>query len=71
MIMMSQVKKIITLQYECDKTFFDECEFAAWAKGKWCHDTRQENVFRTSIVRNFISRGTKMRISVREACVNL
>ena len=29
MIMMSQVKKIITLQYECDKTFFDECEFAA------------------------------------------
>ena len=25
--------------------------------------------FRTSIVRNFISRGVKMRISAREACV--
>ena len=29
----------------------------------------QENVFRTSIVRNFILRGMKMRISAREACV--
>ena len=28
-----------------------------------------ENVFRTSMVRNFISRGVKMRISARAACV--
>ena len=31
--------------------------------------TRQENVFSTSIVRNFISRGIKMRISAHEACI--
>ena len=29
----------------------------------------KKTFFRTSIVRNFISRGVKMRISVREACV--
>ena len=29
----------------------------------------KETFFRTSIVRNFISRGVKMRISAREACV--
>ena len=32
-----------------------------------CKHTRQENVFRMSIVRNFISRGVTMRISAREA----
>ena len=31
--------------------------------------TRQENVFRTSIEWNFISRDVKMRIFAREACV--
>ena len=29
----------------------------------------KKTFFRTSIVRNFISRGVKMRISAREACV--
>ena len=58
-----------TLRYECDETFSDECEFAARAEGELCNHTCQENVFRTSIVRNFISRGVKMRISAREACV--
>ena len=58
-----------TLCYECDETFSDECEFAARAEGEWCNHTCQENVFRTSIVRNFISRSVKMRISAREACV--
>ena len=58
-----------TLRYECDETFSDECEFAARAEGEWCNHTCQESVFRTSIVRNFISRGVKMRISAREACV--
>ena len=29
----------------------------------------KKTFFRTSIVRNFISRGVKMRISEREACV--
>ena len=58
-----------TLRYECDETFSDECEFAARAEGEWCNHTCQQNVFRTSIVRNFISRGVKMRISAREACV--
>ena len=48
-----------TLRYECDETFYDECDYI----------THQEKVFRTSIVRNFISRGVKMRISAREACV--
>ena len=60
-----------TLRYECDETFSDECEFAARAEGEWCNHTCQENVFRTSILRNFISRGVKMRISAREACVRL
>ena len=58
-----------TLRYECDETFSDECEFAARAEGEWCNHTCQENVFRTSIVRSFISRGAKMRISARETCV--
>ena len=58
-----------TLRYECDETFSDECEFAARAEGEWCNHTCRENVFRTSIVRNFISRGVKMQISAREACV--
>ena len=58
-----------TLRYECDETFSDECELAARAEGEWYNHTCQENVFRTSIVRNFISRGVKMRISAREACV--
>ena len=40
-----------TLRYECDETVSDECEFVK--------NTCQENVFRTSIVRNFISRGVK------------
>ena len=31
----------------------------------------KKTFFRTSIVRNFISRGVKMRISAREACVKL
>ena len=48
-----------TLRYECDETFCDECELTARAEGEWCNDTRRENVFRTSIVRNFISRGVK------------
>ena len=48
-----------TLRYECDETFSDECEFAARAEGEWWNHTCQENVFRTSIVRNFISRGVK------------
>ena len=48
-----------TLRYECDETFSDEFEFAARAEGEWCNHTCQENVFRTSIVRNFISRGVK------------
>ena len=50
---------ISTLRYECDETFYDECEFAARAEGESCNHTCQENVFRTSIVRNFISRGVK------------
>ena len=29
----------------------------------------KKTFFRTSVVRNFISRGVKMRISAREACV--
>ena len=33
-----------TLRYECDETFSDECEFAAWAEGEWCNHTCQENV---------------------------
>ena len=45
-----------TLRYECDATFSNECEFAARAEGEWCNHT-------------FISRGVKMRISAREACV--
>ena len=59
-----------TLRYECDETFSDECEFAARAEGEWCNHTCQENVFRTSIVRNFISRGVKMRSYARFACEN-
>ena len=58
-----------TLRYECDEMFSDECEFAARAEGEWCNHTCQENVFHTSIVRNFILRGVKMRIPEREACV--
>ena len=58
-----------TLRYECDKTFSDECEFAARTEGEWCNHTSQENVFRTSIVPNFISRGVKMRIFAHEAWV--
>ena len=54
-----------TLRYECDETFSDECEFAARAEGEWCNHTCQENVFRTNIVRNFISRGFRTR-SVRK-----
>ena len=42
-----------TLRYECDETFSDV----------------KKTFIRTSIVRNFISRGVKMRISAREACV--
>ena len=54
-----KMKKInnSTLRYECDETVSDECEFAARTEGEWCNHTRQENVFRTSIVRNFTSRG--------------
>ena len=62
-------KIISTLWYECDETFSDEWEFAARAEGEWCNHTCQENVFRTSIVRNFMPRGVNMRISAREACV--
>ena len=62
-------RKNSTLRYECDETFSDECEFAARAERESCNHTCQENVFRTSIVRNFISRGVKMRISARKACV--
>ena len=58
-----------TLRYECDKTFCDEYEFAGRAEGDWYNHTRQENVFRPSIVRNFRSRGVKIRISARFACV--
>ena len=54
-----------TLRYECDETFSDECEFAARAEGEWCNHTCQENVFRTSIVRNFISRGVKPHLRTR------
>ena len=58
-----------TLRYECDETFSGECEFAARAEGEWCNHTCQENVFRTIIVRNFISRSVNMRISAHEGCV--
>ena len=53
----SNKQKNSTLRYECDETFSDE----------WCNHTCQENVFRTSIVRNFISRGVKSKfLSKRE-----
>ena len=58
---------ISTLRYECDKTFSDECEFAA---GEWCNHTCQENVFSHEYRTKFyITRGVKMRISARKACV--
>ena len=58
-ILFAQFSRNSTLRYECDETFSDECEFAARAKGEWCNHACQENIFRTSIVRNFISRGVK------------
>ena len=49
-----------TLRYECDETFSDECDYITRLRLVLQTHTRLENIFRTRIVRNFISRGVKI-----------
>ena len=59
-----------TLRYECDETLSWRVWLHHSPSARAANSHSSENVFRTRIVRNFISRGVKMRISAREACVS-
>ena len=68
---MSSLKGMLIVHYDTSamKRFLTSVSLQHEPKATDALTVAKKTFFRTSIVRNFISRGVKMRVSAREACV--
>ena len=64
-----KIEKIVHYDTSANKRFLDKCDYITRLRLVLQTHARQKTFHRTRIVRNFISRGVKMRISARKACV--